>query len=277
MGQTYGSSGHEQLWPGPLGSSPFHSQQRLSQPRHRASWQPPDRLTVAVKWTSDHSIVTGRQHFLLGPRLTSAPGSFTCTHGRQAEATEPASRNEAWPRARRHGHNRCVWPPQHPPRAGSLFPLPTPWSADSKDLAVVTGPALGVGNNKAEGAGPPPDRVDPWTGDGDRPRHTSHVSTTLRGFSSTKLRLDRNDRGPSWTSPSPRQGPEGVGADPPLWFLNCAMGQLLKPVPFPGNDTGPALRPTQSTPHEAGGGGPSCRMTQPGPVGHPLQQEADAR
>lgn len=126
-----------------------------------------------------------------------------------------------------------MWPPQHPPCAGSFFPLPTPWSADTKDLAVVTGPALGVGNNKAEGAGPPPDRVDPWTGDGDRPRHTSHVSTTLRGFSSTKLRLDRNDRGPSRTSPSPRQGPEGVGADPPLWFLNCAVGQLLKPVAFP--------------------------------------------
>ena len=81
---------------------------------------------------------------------------------------------------------------------------------------MVTGPPLGVECNKAEGAGPPPGRADPWTGDGDRPRHTSHVSTTLWALSVTKLRLNCNERGPSRTGSSPSQGPEGVGADPPL-------------------------------------------------------------
>ena len=90
----------------------------------------PDRLTVAVKWTRDHSIVTGRQHFpCSAPGSTPAPGSFTCTHGRR----------------------------------------------------------------------------------------TSHVSTTLWGFSFTKLRLNHNDRGPSRTSPSPRQGPEGLGSLTAPW------------------------------------------------------------
>lgn len=107
--------------------------------------------------------------------LLRLPGASHLHNGRQAEATEPASpQRRRGHRARRHGHTTAVCGLHNTrPRWLSLPPSHAPLEQrDSKDLAVVTGPALGVGNNKQK-AGPPPDRVDPWTGDGDRPRHTS--------------------------------------------------------------------------------------------------------
>ena len=49
--------------------------------------------------------------------------------------------------------------------------------------------------------------------------------------------------------------------------LTITLGQLLNPGSLPGK-RGPhraSVRMTQSAPHKAGSGGPSCRTAQPGP------------
>lgn len=218
----------------------------------------------------------GRQRFPHpAPGSAPAPGSFQ-THGRQAEATEPTTSSEARPMTTGMDTTACAV--STTPASHQLLLLPTPWSPDTKDPAVVAGPPLGVEGNKAEGAGPLPGHADPWTGDGDRPRRTSHVSTTLWRFSVTKLRLNRNERGPSRTGPSHSQGPEGVGADPSLWLLNRAPGPAAESR-FPSWEVGTTLGQHEDDIERA----PQSRrwgaLLPHGParpLGRPLQQEADA-